>query len=171
MSGKIYLVTNGSYSDYHVVAAFTDESKARGFAERATSEGYDRDYRVEECEDGADMELGLLPFHVWLFAGKWECEFCERSEFGSGYDGGDMERCRDNVFDYTRKTSGYLKSDQPQERADFFMLAKDSKTALKIAHERYGAVKAMPPGTVDDEEERTFPDYRNWTAPEPPWRQ
>lgn len=54
---KIYVVTKGSYSDYHIVAATLDKEKAEKIAKRF-SDNYD-ECDVEEYEDS---EVVLKPY-------------------------------------------------------------------------------------------------------------
>ena len=46
---KIYVVTQGEYSDYHIVATFLDKKIANDFANKmnSTIKGYSRDFSVE----------------------------------------------------------------------------------------------------------------------------
>ena len=50
---KIYVVTKGSYSDYHIVAATLDKEKAEKIAKKY-SDGWD-DCEVEEYEDSEEI--------------------------------------------------------------------------------------------------------------------
>lgn len=63
---KIYIVTAGEYSDYHIVAAFTDETKADAHAYPF------RDYRVEEYNLNPDLPSYLKPgykiYNVSMFS-------------------------------------------------------------------------------------------------------
>lgn len=49
---KIYVVTQGEYSDYHIVATFLNEDVANKFAELMNSKikGYSQDYSVESYD-------------------------------------------------------------------------------------------------------------------------
>ena len=49
---KIYIVTQGEYSDYHIVATYLDKNIANDFANKMNSKikGYSREYNVEEHE-------------------------------------------------------------------------------------------------------------------------
>jgi hypothetical protein len=65
----VWLVTRGSYSDYRVVSAFSNEASARAFCSHMTENGgsYDRDWDVESyaLDEGVEqMRGGLTPWVV-----------------------------------------------------------------------------------------------------------
>lgn len=51
MGEKIYIVTAGEYSDYHIVAVTRDKDKAETIKKLYQSEAYSDDAEVEEWED------------------------------------------------------------------------------------------------------------------------
>lgn len=59
---KIYVVTKGCYSDYHIVAATTDYDLAKKIAAK-----FDEDYDTTQIEEYEDAEVMLKP--------AWEINF------------------------------------------------------------------------------------------------
>lgn len=55
---KIYIVVQGEYSDYHIVATFLDKKIANDFANKmnSTIKGYSRDFSVEEYDILSSVE-------------------------------------------------------------------------------------------------------------------
>lgn len=176
---KVYIVTNGSYSDYHIVKVFLDKEKAHDFANRATTSGYDQDYDVEEYDTEDDADINLLPFEVRLRRdGAWNVFYTEYC----------LKEAKANKFDYSSEIDNIVEGEETitigdttyrkdkenltdsiseknvvkrPEYATFWLMAKDPQSALKIAHERYGAIKAM--GNVfDPTKYYTFPSYKEY---------
>lgn len=56
---KVYIITAGTYSAYHIVAVFTEQAEAEQFRDTYNSRiGYSsEECRVEEFQIGADMSL------------------------------------------------------------------------------------------------------------------
>lgn len=78
---KIYVVTKGQYSDYHIVAATLDKEKAEKIAKRF-SDKWD-DCAVEEYED---CEVDLRPYwDVRFKKGTSDIVRCEHSGIGEYY--------------------------------------------------------------------------------------
>lgn len=55
---KIYVVTQGEYSDYHIVTTFLDEKVANEFVKKMSSKinGYSNEYIIEEYEVLKDID-------------------------------------------------------------------------------------------------------------------
>lgn len=56
---KVYIITAGSYSDYHIVAVFLEKAKAEQFQDMHNSRACysSQECRIEEYSIGADMSL------------------------------------------------------------------------------------------------------------------
>lgn len=67
---KIYIVTCGEYSDYGILAAFLDETKAKMFVE-TYNRGYRTQYhdeaKTEEYEEGVPFDFETLNVYVVRF--------------------------------------------------------------------------------------------------------
>lgn len=155
---RIYIVTGGEYSDYRIVKVFLDKSAAKSFVSRA-ADHYFYGYRVEEYDTEDEADINLLPYKVYLRKNQWHCHYDEYA----------AERCKRDVFTYRpyvdaitkdmegrlyriddciylRNSGELLKEDNLVYASEEFtmnLMAKDREAALKIAHERLGAIKSM----------------------------
>ncbi len=118
---KIYIVTSGEYSEYHIDAVFSTKKLAEDYIQQNGT-----DYRIEEynLDEEIDRNTKL-----------WRVEF----------DIKDGEFKEANVRDYaedkfrdTCKVSDYFND----TRINFFVDADTMDKAKKIASERFAAVKA-----------------------------
>lgn len=119
---KIYVVTKGSYSDYHIITATTDPEKAKKIAEKFTDKWDDA--KVEEYED-SDIYLKNLWYVVFEANGEVRHVRLERSAFY--YDANDEEyvgRIRYNT--YLGHPNGTW----------IHVFADDEEGAIKIAAEK-----------------------------------
>lgn len=66
---KIYIVTSGEYSDYGILAAFLDKSKAEAFAQKYNrGVDYDPDRaEIEEYEEGMPFDFNSNDIYEVLF--------------------------------------------------------------------------------------------------------
>lgn len=125
MEKKIYIVTSGEYSDYRIDAVFTTKEKAVEYVEQNGT-----NYDIEEYNLDEEVEKKTQ---------LWSIEFCVE----------DVKLCdarptsydRNNVVDtcYIFDTIDYEK-DKPYIR--FYIDADSMDRAVKIARERFAAVKA-----------------------------
>lgn len=120
----IYIVTNGSYSDYHICAVFSSREKADE-AKVLLTGAYD-EARVEEYEvddfNFPEMPKGMLPYGVVMLK-----------------DGTVKETRRESVEsidDANRKFGWEPYSSDDKSGVFFSVWAKDEKHAVKIANER-----------------------------------
>jgi hypothetical protein len=125
MNKKIYIVTSGEYSEYGIDAVFTTKEKAVDYVEQHGTRYDIEEYNLDE-EVEKKTQLWCIEFCVEN--GKL-CEACP-----SSYD-------RKNVVDtcYIFDTFGYRR-DEPYIR--FYIDADSMDRAVKIAMERFAAVKA-----------------------------
>lgn len=121
---KIYVVTKGYYSDYHIITATTDEEVAKKIAKNF-NEGYDKT-NIEIFEDS---ELYVNPF--------WEITFDS--------DG--------DVLDMTKTTNEYYLDNinQVEPSGDgktmyICVSAENAEHAIKIASEKRAEYEAMKAG-------------------------
>lgn len=68
---KVYVVTKGYYSDYHIITATTDEALAKKIAKRF-SENITDPYDAAQVEVFENAEIKLLPY--------WEIDFYPNGE-------------------------------------------------------------------------------------------
>lgn len=113
---KIYIVTKGEYSDYHIIAATLSKQRAENIA-KIYSDNWD-EAEVEEYEEMSGGELA-----------KMMAKLEERFVFHINNDGTIGEVC-----------AIYEKKDAPHmnvmtHRIDFSIAAKDKEQAIKIARD------------------------------------
>lgn len=117
---KVYIVTDGDYSDYHIVAVFSTEEKAKEYIQ-TTGEG----------DDYIEVEVDL-PYErkdrVWCI------EMMVSDHEVTGYG---VERYYDNVEDCIR-----LQRRRFGDTLSLWIKADTYERAIKIANERIGQVLA-----------------------------
>lgn len=130
----IYLVTAGDYSDYRVVAAFTDKTHAEVLAEQFGG------YGVEEYELDPKLPSYLKPgykiYHVWMFSDG------ELADYGLRQISYELPEGALGTLEFTDFTyPGNSDHDGQNPRTGEWYLcgliqAKDEKHAVKIANEK-----------------------------------
>lgn len=138
---KVYIVTSGCYSDYRIIAPFLDPDEAERFRNQYR---YD-DVEVFDTLDH-DIDKGIMftvYYRDWLIDDLYYVKDCVLPE-----------ECDSNVF--KKQMVPYLNG----TLYAVCLRAKDRATALKIAHERIGAILAM--GGVLKDGCYTFPDYKKY---------
>ena len=121
MENKIYIVTSGEYSDYHIDAVFSTQKLAEDYIQQNGT-----DYKIEEYNLDEEIDRNTKLWRVEFDVN--DGEFKEAS-------------VRDYAKDYFRdicKVSDYFRS----RRISFFVDADTMDRAVKIASERFAAVKA-----------------------------
>ena len=121
MSNKIYIVTSGEYSDYHIDAVFSTKKLAEDYIQQ-----HGTDYRIEKynLDERIDRNTKL-----------WRVEFdIEDGKHTEAY-------VRDYVADDFRDTCQVLDCLRGP-CIQFYVDADTMDKAVKIASERFAAVKA-----------------------------
>ena len=65
---KVFIVTAGEYSDYHIVGVFNDKSLAESFIKLTNlKEDYIcRDVKIEEYPINKEKDISNLKYHIWM---------------------------------------------------------------------------------------------------------
>ena len=125
MEKKIYIVTSGEYSDYSIDAVFTTKEKAVEYVEQ-----HGTDYNIEKynLDEEVEKKTQLWYIDFGVESGKLS-EACPTSY--------DINKVVDTccIFD----TFGYRKNEL---YIRFYIDADSMDRAVKIARERFAAVKA-----------------------------
>ena len=122
MEKKIYIVTSGEYSDYHIEAVFTTKEKAVDYVEQ-----HGTDYNIEEYDLDEEVEKKTQ---------LWSIVFC--IENGKLLEGNTRSFKEDEV----RDTCFVELSWNGKLYITFYVDADSMDRAVKIARERFAAVKA-----------------------------
>lgn len=126
-----YVVTQGDYSDYHIVGVTADKEVAKKIAKKF-SNGWG-ECEIEEYEDGECL-LGLTPYEV---------HFNEVSNCVSLYN---IERERYEAHEGNCVEEHYAEG--YWHTYAVYVLARDGEAALKIAKEKLTIYKAREKGLV-----------------------
>ena len=141
---KVYIVTKGSYSDYHICRVFFDENLAKEYCKSISDDSFDGEAVVEKYEIGKDNKSWKLGWRVDRNINRGERKDLKKDEvyWGSNcleeldesedgyYYSSDSFNVKNNVF----FTDGY-------GRWVFYLEAPNKEAALKIANERYMKVQ------------------------------
>jgi hypothetical protein len=122
---KVYVITKGNYSDYHICAVTLDEQEAERLR-KVYNDSYDEAVVEEYDTDGEEAKRGLdgrVPYNVY---------------FGKGYTSVSMSYTTPEEF----KPSIYL--GPYYDTVDLF--ATDSEAAVKIAAEKRAQARAEKEG-------------------------
>ena len=122
MEKKIYIVTSGEYSDYHIEAVFTTKEKAVEYVEQ-----HGTDYNIEKHNLDEEVEKKTQ---------LWSIVFC--IENGKLLEGNTRSFKEDEV----RDTCFVELSWNGKLYITFYVDADSMDRAVKIARERFAAVKA-----------------------------
>ena len=146
---KVYVVTKGEYSDYHICRVFLDKEEAERYKESISDESYDGEADIEEFVVGKPNEEWKLGWWVKRrvnhpdktfkdhklkdYEVKWEARFL--GEITEEYDEKDIlwndeARAIYDVFEVENFSE-----------ISIYMVAPNMKTALKIANERYAKIQ------------------------------
>lgn len=174
---KVYIVTSGEYSDYQIEKVFLDKAKAEEYSKKATTDHYGESYDVEEFDTDDNMDMSRMPYQVKFYNGEWDIR----------HEPYRTKNCDVNLFSYSPQKSEYIPNDivthsdegiiychhyllvdckeedilfRPEEFV-MFLYAKSQEAALKIAHERLGAIKEISLSKKFKRDKwYTFPSYQ-----------
>lgn len=113
---KIYVITQGVYSDYHIVAATTDYELAKKIAAKFTTR-YD-DCEIEEYDDA---EVMLRPAYRIYFDASGNVDSTD--ECKDAYDYSGIGKCNEYGYGFNSKMRVTVSADDPE-------------SAIKIAAEK-----------------------------------
>lgn len=125
MKKKIYIVTSGEYSDYHIEAVFTTKRKAVEYVEQ-----HGTYYDIEEYELDKEVEKET---QLWII------EFCVKN--GELCEATPTSYNRNKVLD-TCSVFDNLDYMGTMQHIRLYIDADSMGRAVKIARERFAAVKA-----------------------------
>lgn len=119
---KVYIVTSGEYSDYHIDRVFSTKEKAQEYVDHIGSDWRD----IEEYNLDEETPRGVFGYGVIFYKDRTQAEL--------------VDDLGDNIYtrkDTLRWSAGY------EPNVTFIVEAKNAPHAVKIASERFMQVKAM----------------------------
>lgn len=138
---KIYIITCGEYSDYCVLAAFLDETKAEVFVQKYNHGHVDnqgiRHYdeaKIEEYEDGVPFDFETLNIYAVRFYYDGSHDIAKKELY--------------NVYDFQRPLPSVAAPNSTFIRYKYLVTvnAKDEEHAFKIACDALAKWKAEQEG-------------------------
>lgn len=134
---EVFVVTKGSYSDYHIVGIFSDETKANMFADK-----FEGTVEPRTLDPFKPMfESGLYPYDVWM-----------QRDGSLSYDVKAREKYLEGYLDEPEKMTDYLhlvtdldielcrkypsSRSKPVSWLHVACMARDEQHAIKIANEK-----------------------------------
>jgi hypothetical protein len=127
---KVYVITKGEYSDYHICAVTLDEKEAEQLAKIHTDSWDKADVEEWDTEDHQDLLNGRVPYIVKF----WKGVHFGRRETVDRYTG-TPDRFRPGIF---------LTANHDEVK----LYATDSEAAVKIAAEKRARALAEREGIV-----------------------
>lgn len=124
MDKKIYIVTSGEYSDYSINAMFTTKEKAVEYVEQ-----HGTDYNIEEYNLDEEVEKKTQ---------LWDVVFCV--EDGKLHEANPTNYNGNRLADTCNIYDGLFNNGK--HYINFYVDADSMDRAVKIARERFAAVKA-----------------------------
>ena len=124
---KVYIITQGEYSDYHIVKVFDTREKAEEYTKLANTFNHIwGDYMIEEYEvNNTDVNLGMLQVFYDYYSNKITgCYFCETTDIDNYYN--QQHRVINNPFCF------FIPADSRYT---------DQNILLKIAQDKYAEYK------------------------------
>ena len=120
---KIFIITAGDYSDYHIERVFTTRKKANEFLDTK-----DNDYRLEVYDLDEPIERKKYIYCISFQLDRKKV-LCVQMYYNNGKYYKDLIRVSPSFVNKSTKLDIYIESDS-------------RKRALKVASERYGAIIA-----------------------------
>ena len=120
----VYVITEGDYSDYHIIGVTLDKQFAKDFCERHNRPEYFQSYRVEEYNTDHLMAF-TKDMHLWRV-------FLEKGILRADMDDGAVSYFSDCINQVNRHYNGK----RPDERwYTTYVVAKDEEHAEKIGYD------------------------------------
>lgn len=132
---KLYAVTEGEYSEYHIVTLCSSRAVAEQIAKRLNwnclyQNGWNGGYDVEEYVDGeVYQDKNLKAYYVRFWGNSGECEITEEAE-------------EEYVY------RGVLYANKDGSVSGLYVFARDEQEAKKIASEKRAKFMAEHTGVV-----------------------
>lgn len=120
----VYIVTEGSYSDYHIIAVFDSAKKAQDFIDAYVPGGEIEKFELNPCE----LELR----EGW----KYYCVEMERDGSAHVRTDGALDYIKEAMQNESNLVLRHSGNNVFRTALETYCLAKDEQHAIKIANER-----------------------------------
>ena len=126
---KIYVITKGDYSDYHICGVATDPEKAERLAKIHTDRWDDAQVEEYDTDRGEDLLEGRFPFAVCFF--DWRDPRVDDEKENDSFEPGieALDQLQEENVDFLRPI--YY-----GPKMTVRLYAPDEQTALKIAQDK-----------------------------------
>jgi len=152
MEKIIYIVTSGSYSDYHICAVFDTEELAEKYCQFYNcynpEESY-KNYSIEEFTLNpavTEIPKNLIPYRVAMTL-EGEYSECRLSSYNMVTEKGGEIECWDaalpKISAYTGQVIPWNEKLESKQHIITFVLAKDETHAVKIVNEKRAQIVAL----------------------------
>lgn len=139
--GKVYVVTSGKYSDYHIIGVTMDEEKANRIADLLSTNYYD--------------EANVEPYDTDEFEKQWKdetvifhCQLDNRRRYANHRVNAFIPYGQDEkMLDYPLGVVHHFR-DEINDFYRIYVRAKDIEHAIKIAEDKIAEFRAQEEGIV-----------------------
>ena len=132
---KAYIITEGDYSDYHIIGVYSTKE----LAENANTL-FDGCIEEFELDKTYDIPVGYKPFDVRMDK---DGNNAEAKSYGCSSEESLNRHVKTRCYFYTRNAWNYKRKLEDCEHFFCQCIAKDETTAIKIANEKRGIMLAM----------------------------
>ena len=140
---KVYIVTSGSYSDYHIDAVTLDKDQAERLAQAVTDYGWDEGHvTVWDTDDFKIIDDGMKLYYVMIFLNETGCDISRISIQETS-----------PISSLTHQSLAFIDHSKFDEsngggNIQFGVRARDEEHAKKIAYDKFAEWKAQKEGLV-----------------------
>ena len=136
MTNKIYIVTDGEYSDFRILSVFSTRQKAEKYAEwvETCTDSYNGSVDIKVLPLDVyltEIDQGLSPWSVWL----------PKDSTEESIDVWKLDPTDVRMIGLTQFFNKYLSFNKTVAGYRAYVFAKDEKSAIKIASEKIRAFK------------------------------
>ena len=135
MSTKVYLVTEGEYSDYHICGAFSSEALAQEFMDDMKKDEKWSEYQIEPYELDIPANVAF-PYYVWMNRNGEVFHDARRADDGPGV----YENSTDTAIVGKGKTLEHARRNAEEIRRALKALNDDHRTWPELFEQLKGEI-------------------------------
>lgn len=142
MNDKVYIITQGEYSDYHIVAVFNIKEDAEKFVNYMSDKYHGDPYEIEEYDIGIPYDyINNHIYSVKMCSDNSANVIIKEIAPGSYYYG-DSLRCKNDAKVFETEEYNYATHKNTVYYYTYIFTANDKDHAKKIAFDRFAKYKA-----------------------------